>query len=271
MDVSLFKRLAQAHPHSIVTLSAQYRMNRDVMTICNSLIYENRLHCANEKVAAARIVLPDVCSLPMLRNIADPNLFWPSLPSPENDWLLFALNPDNSVVFINTDRLYERLFHESPIPAAVLSGGNLVNLDEVEIIRQLLFGLDVCGFDLKEIGIISPYRAQVNAIRSCLAEGLSKTAETEAHATQAIDTGYADAYGIIDTPVKEVSVFDVNTVDKFQGRDMEVVIISTVKSLNDGPNVSILTDVSDCVHMYLMCRDYRSVICFAIGEGLTSQ
>jgi DNA replication ATP-dependent helicase Dna2 len=238
MDVSLFKRLAQAHPHSIVTLSAQYRMNRDVMTICNSLIYENRLHCANEKVAAARIVLPDVCSLPMLRNIVDPNLFWPSDPSPENDWLLFTLNPENPVVFVNTDRLYERLFHEGPAPAGVLSGGNLVNVDEIEIIRQLLLGLDVCGFDLKEIGIISPYRAQVNAIRSCLAGGLSKEAGTATDTTEADVVSGAETFGFIDTPVKEVSVFDVNTVDKFQGRDMEIVIISTVKSLNDGPNVS---------------------------------
>lgn len=241
MDVSLFKRLAQAHPHSIVTLSAQYRMNQDVMAICNSLIYENRLHCANEKIANARIVLPDVFSLPMLRNVLDPRLFWPVAPHSDTDWLLFALNPENPVVFLNTDRLYERSFYNpSPLPVAAV-GSNLVNMDEVEIIRQILFGFDTCGFDLKEIGIISPYRAQVNAIRSCLSGGLSKSSEVPDDSEGTIKgatVGTEDMCAMVDTPVKEVSVFDVNTVDKFQGRDMEVVVISTVKSYNDGQNVS---------------------------------
>ncbi|CAM9489174.1 unnamed protein product, partial [Phaeothamnion confervicola] len=38
MDVSLFRRLAEAHPGAIQELSIQYRMNADITHLCNALI-----------------------------------------------------------------------------------------------------------------------------------------------------------------------------------------------------------------------------------------
>lgn len=34
-------------------------MNSDIMTLSNTLIYSNRLHCGNEEVANRSLVLPD--------------------------------------------------------------------------------------------------------------------------------------------------------------------------------------------------------------------
>lgn len=51
MDVSLFRRLSDAHPEAVVDLALQYRMNEDIMTLSNHLIYGNRLRCGNEQVA----------------------------------------------------------------------------------------------------------------------------------------------------------------------------------------------------------------------------
>lgn len=51
LDVSLFRRLSEAHPHAVAELAHQYRMNEDIMTLSNTLIYENRLICGNEEVA----------------------------------------------------------------------------------------------------------------------------------------------------------------------------------------------------------------------------
>lgn len=59
LDVSLFRRLSDAHPHAVVDLAYQYRMNKEIMTLSNALIYSDRLRCASEQVAKQRLVLPD--------------------------------------------------------------------------------------------------------------------------------------------------------------------------------------------------------------------
>ena len=59
MDVSLFKRLSERHPHAVISLEHQYRMNQDIMELSNTLIYEHRLKCGTEGVAPALLQLPD--------------------------------------------------------------------------------------------------------------------------------------------------------------------------------------------------------------------
>lgn len=51
LDVSLFRRLSEAHPEAVVDLRFQYRMNKEIMLLSNRLIYEDRLRCGNEEVA----------------------------------------------------------------------------------------------------------------------------------------------------------------------------------------------------------------------------
>lgn len=45
MGVSLFERLQKAHPHSLASLTHQFRMNKTIMALCNSLIYNGVLRC----------------------------------------------------------------------------------------------------------------------------------------------------------------------------------------------------------------------------------
>lgn len=59
LDVSLFRRLSEAHPHAVVELTQQYRMNADIMLLSNRLIYNDRLNCGNQKVANQSLTLPD--------------------------------------------------------------------------------------------------------------------------------------------------------------------------------------------------------------------
>lgn len=59
MDISLFKRLSERHPHAVVSLEHQYRMNQDIMELSNTLIYEQRLKCGTQGVAGAVLELPD--------------------------------------------------------------------------------------------------------------------------------------------------------------------------------------------------------------------
>ncbi|KAJ3545844.1 hypothetical protein NMY22_g2278 [Coprinellus aureogranulatus] len=59
LDVSLFRRLSDAHPDSVVDLREQYRMNEDIMALSNKLIYSDRLRCGSEEVAKRKLVLPN--------------------------------------------------------------------------------------------------------------------------------------------------------------------------------------------------------------------
>lgn len=55
MGESLFKYLTEAHPEALVELQIQYRMNEDIMTFSNELIYDHRLRCGSEAVSTVNI------------------------------------------------------------------------------------------------------------------------------------------------------------------------------------------------------------------------
>ncbi len=88
--------------------------------------------------------------------------------------------------------------------------------------KYIVMELLECGIKTEDVGIICPYRAQVELIQSKLLS----------YFTSASD--------------KKILRFDVNTVDKFQGRDVDVMIISLVKNKND-------------VNMGDLLRDWRRV------------
>lgn len=58
LQKSLFTLLAEAHPEAIAFLEFQYRMNEDIMLISNTLVYDNKLRCANRQVASRSLRLP---------------------------------------------------------------------------------------------------------------------------------------------------------------------------------------------------------------------
>ncbi len=216
MDVSLFKRLLEAHPQAVSCLTAQYRMNEGIMEVCNALIYEHRMLCASEAVAKARLR----CT--------------PNIPSPcgfaatsRDDWLFQCLSPHNSVLLLNTDGISADKSGVLPFAAlqSALMRGNVdqrasvssvTNAVEAALIRTIVWGMRRSGVSAKDIGIISPFRAQVELIKSTLAE-------LRAGGSNSISADAADDEG-----------YDVSTVDKFQGRDMDVIVLSTVKGAQEG-------------------------------------
>lgn len=60
LDISLFKRLSDAHPEAQVNLAHQYRMPEDIMLLSNTLIYNGMLKCGTEKVAAQTLKIPNM-------------------------------------------------------------------------------------------------------------------------------------------------------------------------------------------------------------------
>lgn len=59
LDISLFRRLSDAHPHAVVDLAYQYRMSKEIMLLSNRLIYGDRLKCGSDAVANQTLKLPD--------------------------------------------------------------------------------------------------------------------------------------------------------------------------------------------------------------------
>lgn len=59
LDISLFKRLSEAHPSSLVYLTNQYRMNEDIMLLSNKLVYHDRLKVGDERTRRQVLELPD--------------------------------------------------------------------------------------------------------------------------------------------------------------------------------------------------------------------
>lgn len=95
MGESLFTRLAKAHPPAVARLSHQYRMNNDIMSICNTLVYDNMLKCGDDaRVGRARLAVPRLDRLRMLRP-----------PNHPPSWLEDILRPNRCVIFLNTDNL----------------------------------------------------------------------------------------------------------------------------------------------------------------------
>ncbi|XP_060895987.1 DNA replication ATP-dependent helicase/nuclease DNA2 [Labrus mixtus] len=184
MDESLFKRL-ELHSEAVVQLNVQYRMNRQIMSLSNSLMYEGRLECGSERTAEALLTLPFLLSVQSeLRSCSDTD------PQHYLAWVQATLLPSNPVCFLDCSMV--------PALESVEQGG-VSNHTEAALIHKLLSLLIKAGCKPSDIGVIAPYRQQLKSI-SALLQSSSFT-------------------GV-----------EVNTVDRYQGRDKSLIIFSFVRS-----------------------------------------
>ena len=147
LDVSLFKILCEAHPSAITYLSHQYRMNQDIMSISNTLIYGGRLACGTEELKNRRLKL-DIGKFAQLHP-----------KSCLSCWVGLAIDPAHPVMYLNTDSLNAR---ESK------NHDQIVNRVESQLVSHLIQGLIACGVKDTDIGVISPYRSQLKVIQQDL-------------------------------------------------------------------------------------------------------
>uniref|UniRef100_A0AAV2LPH1 DNA replication ATP-dependent helicase/nuclease n=1 Tax=Knipowitschia caucasica TaxID=637954 RepID=A0AAV2LPH1_KNICA len=194
MDESLFKRL-ECYSEAVVQLNVQYRMNRQIMSLSNSLMYEGRLECGSERAACAQVTLPFLLSV-------QSELSSHSKDHPQHDlsWIRNALLPDNAVCFLDC----------SVVPALEsVEQGGVSNQTEAEVVHLLVSLLIKAGCKPSDIGVIAPYRQQLKSISGLLQS--SAFVEVE-----------------------------VNTVDKYQGRDKSVIVLSFVRSTTEEGNLGEL-------------------------------
>ncbi|CAG5854382.1 unnamed protein product [Menidia menidia] len=194
MDESLFKRL-ELNAEAVVQLNVQYRMNRQIMSLSNSLMYDGRLECGSEKTATALLALP---FLPSVQS----QLSSDSRAHPKLDlsWVHTTLLPSNPVCFLDCSMV--------PALESVEQGG-VSNRTEAALIHMLLSLLIKAGVRPSDVGVIAPYRQQLKTISAAL--------------QSAAFTGV-----------------EVNTVDRYQGRDKSLIVLSFVRSTTEEGNLGEL-------------------------------
>ncbi|KAG7440565.1 Dna2-domain-containing protein [Guyanagaster necrorhizus] len=193
LDVSLFRRLSDAHAHSVVDLAYQYRMNSDIMMLSNKLIYGDRLRCGSQAVANHSLVLPN---RDFLKGIHGGKLSCHS----SDCWIEQLMSKSCKAVFVDTDL----------VPAQDSKVGDLVqNEVEASLVYQVTETMLRSGVSPDQIGIISLYRQQVKLLTQMLHEHKG---------------------------------IEVLTADRSQGRDKDCIIISMVRSNEDGSIGDLVKD-----------------------------
>ena len=207
LDVSLFKLLSERHPTAIATLSHQYRMNAEIMSVSNTLIYNGQLKCGLESVAVRKFNVPNIEALSKLHHHSSTDATLSTVCgswTAPSCWLRQTIdNGSSPVLFLNTDALL-------PASQEKAHGARITNPLEASLIAQLVDALLVCGVPVPSIGVIALYRSQLALVKSHLAASANGAGGVEAH-----------------------------TADRFQGRDKDIVILSCVRS-NDADIVGDL-------------------------------
>ncbi|XP_033169254.1 DNA replication ATP-dependent helicase/nuclease DNA2 [Drosophila mauritiana] len=204
-DETLFQRLDSEEATAV--LSLQYRMNKTITRLANELTYGGDLKCASDEVSGARFELELLNQAPR--------------------WVQRALTThlEQAVTLINTGDCLERCqefvyasqrlvdtcssieqsFGEDKDEIRKLTSKKRVskytNYCEAGIVMQLLRYLLKSGYEASRIGVIAPYRAQVELFKKLASK--------------------------LDTDL------ECNTVDQFQGRDKNLIIYSCSKTGGD--------------------------------------
>ncbi|KAI0262628.1 Dna2-domain-containing protein [Gloeopeniophorella convolvens] len=148
LDVSLFRRLSEAHSEAVVDLTQQYRMNADIMLLSNKLIYGDRLRCGNQKIANQSLVLPDDTFMETAHKLS-------SEVCKDRCWLEELLDPSRKAVFVDTDL----------VPATESHVSDLVqNSVEAVLVRQFTESLLRSGICQEQIGVVTLYRQQIKLL-----------------------------------------------------------------------------------------------------------
>nr|XP_033798157.1 DNA replication ATP-dependent helicase/nuclease DNA2 isoform X1 [Geotrypetes seraphini] len=137
-----------------------------------------------------------------LPNLKDLKLKMELFTDYSETWLKDVLEPSNAVCFLNTEKV--------PAPETADKGG-VSNVMEAKLVVFLTSLFIKAGCKSCDVGIIAPYRQQLKIISELLAKS-------------------------------SVSNVEVNTVDKYQGRDKSIIIVSFVRSNTDGNLGDLLKD-----------------------------
>lgn len=182
---SLFERLDS--PESTFILGLQYRMNERITKLANKLTYGGELKCANETIEKASMRIPDMEKFNCLIS--------------KEKWMckILSTHIDQSCILVDTGNVQQKSSYfiktlSKDLKLNEEKSMNYMNSCEAAIILYLVKTLIQCGVFEESIGIIAPYRSQVDLLKKSL--------------------------NIIFSRV------EVNTIDQYQGRDKDIIFYS---------------------------------------------
>ncbi|MBO7116598.1 MAG: AAA family ATPase [Prevotella sp.] len=185
---TLMERLVETHPEAVTLLKIQYRMNDDIMRFSSNYFYDGQIESA-----------PTV----KYRGILDLDVAM--------EWISPSENSESSEYSENSFK--EQFIGES---------FGRINKDEAELTLNTLqqyferIGKQRLLDERIDVGIISPYRAQVQYLRQLL-----------------MKREFFKPFR------RQISV---NTVDGFQGQERDIIVLSMVRSNDDG-QIGFLRDL----------------------------
>ena len=197
-------------------LTTQYRSNRLISDWASQEMYGGRL-AASERVASRLLSqMPGVASTPATNA---PLLL---LDTRTRAGMLLTgcseVSESEMAARERSRNIFSRSRDEDDGNSPVSSSSSLVNEGEAYAVMMHVAGLLGAGVPPSDIAVQSPYAAQVRLIRTKLADVAARGAAPGA------------------------DLVEVASVDSFQGREAEAVVISTVRS-NDRQSVGFLADV----------------------------
>uniref|UniRef100_A0A182QR79 DNA replication ATP-dependent helicase/nuclease n=1 Tax=Anopheles farauti TaxID=69004 RepID=A0A182QR79_9DIPT len=214
---SLFHRLDQEGSYFI--LPTQYRMNRVITKLANDLTYDGKLVCGNDIVANATLKLPNWHAIRRIYEV--------------ERWLMKTISNqiDLSAVILDTGNTHQLNLKCQQMNELRLSSRLVTNVTECANIPETALVVYIClallraGVKSETIGVIAPFRAQVELIRVNIQKLSHKQKSTQRPLStmNSIDLSYTET---------DKGDIEVNTVDQFQGKDKKVIIYSCTKSFN---------------------------------------
>ena len=194
---TLMERIVENHPETVTLLKMQYRMNEEIMRFSSDWFYGNQVESAPE------VKYRSILDLDIPMTWIDTSQFdLPSSPSDSSD----PISPSKS------------LFREEFVGESF----GRINKAEAELTLLALeqyftkIGKTRILDERLDVGVISPYRAQVQYLRQ-----LVKKRE-------------------FFKPFRHL--ISVNTVDGFQGQERDIILISLVRA-NDEGQIGFLRDL----------------------------
>ena len=188
---TLMERIVEMHPEAVTLLRIQYRMNDDIMRFSSNYFYEGKVESAPEVKYRSILDL-------------DTPMEWISPENPENQESL-----DIPEKLAYREQFVGESFGRINKAEAELTLDTLQHYFE-RIGKQRLLDERI------DVGIISPYRAQVQYLRRLL-----------------MKREYFKPFR---------RFISVNTVDGFQGQERDIIVISMVRSNDDG-QIGFLRDL----------------------------
>lgn len=151
LQESLFERLCRTHPQSVVELQEQYRMNQEIMSLSNILIYEGKLRCGTNSVRDQRLEFPDNAVICKMAN--------------ETTLLHKLIDPNRPVVIFDHDAGWDENYGPEQCQEQN-DHGQICNVGEARIVDQIVRKLLEYGIQDRQIGVMSMYKAQMSLLRT---------------------------------------------------------------------------------------------------------